>query len=75
MAENVYAFNRVPMGLKTLAAGPTDKSVGYFHLSLRDKEQIHKKLGMLQNWKGGCNPTQSLNTPPFKSGLFYFKVF
>ncbi|MEK7698918.1 MAG: hypothetical protein AAB332_00795 [Planctomycetota bacterium] len=37
----------VPTGLKILAYSPTDKSVGYFHLSLRDKTQICKKSGML----------------------------
>ncbi len=37
----------VPTGRKILAAGPTDKSVGCFHLSLRNKEQICKNLGVL----------------------------
>ena len=36
----------VPTGLKILPSGPTDKSVGYFHLSLRDKMHIYKKMGM-----------------------------
>ena len=35
------------MGLKILVYSPTDKSVGYFHLSLRDKTQSYKKSGML----------------------------
>ena len=35
-AGNVNVVSR-PMGLKTLTYDPTDKSVGYFHLSLRDK--------------------------------------
>jgi len=30
----------VPTGLKILAYSPTDKSVGYFHLSLWDKTKI-----------------------------------
>jgi len=37
----------VPMGLKILAYSPTDKSVGYFHLSLWDKTQIYKNGEML----------------------------
>ncbi len=28
---------------------PTDKSVGYFHLSLWDKMLVYKKMGMLPN--------------------------
>jgi hypothetical protein len=36
----------VPTGLIIPAYSPTDKSVGYFHLSLRDKTQIYKNLGM-----------------------------
>ena len=36
----------IPAGLKILASAPTDKSVGYFHLSLRDKMHICKKVGM-----------------------------
>ena len=36
----------VPMGLKIPAYSPTDKSVGCFHLSLWDKTQVYKNLGM-----------------------------
>ncbi|MEK6729397.1 MAG: hypothetical protein AABY76_05170 [Planctomycetota bacterium] len=36
----------VPTGLKILPSDPTDKSMGYFHLSLRDKMHIYKNVGM-----------------------------
>ena len=39
-------LSAVPTGLAILATVPTDKSVGYFHLSLRDKIPIYKKVGM-----------------------------
>ena len=39
-------LSAVPTGLKILAYSPTDKSVGYFYLSLWDKTQIYKNLGM-----------------------------
>jgi len=39
-------LSAVPTGLAILTTVPTDKSVGYFHLSLRDKIPIYKKVGM-----------------------------
>ena len=39
-------LSAVPTGLEFLASDPTDKPVGYFHLSLRDKMHIYKKVGM-----------------------------
>ena len=35
-------LSAVPTGLEILTSVPTDKSVGYFHLSLRDKMHIYK---------------------------------
>ncbi len=45
-AEDVK-HSAVPTGLKNPFPDPTDKSVGYFHLSLRDKTQICKKTEMI----------------------------
>ncbi len=39
-------LSAVPTGLEILTSVPTDKSVGYFHLSLRDKMHIRKEVGM-----------------------------
>ncbi len=35
-----------PYGTRNCGHGPTDKSVGYFHLSQRDKMHVYKKMGM-----------------------------
>ena len=39
-------LSAVPTGLSIPASLPTDKSVDYFHLSLRDKIHICKNVGM-----------------------------
>ena len=44
---NMLKLSAVPTGREILTSVPTDKSVGYFHLSLRDKTHIYK-LGLLQ---------------------------
>ena len=52
-------LSAVPTGLEIPASVPTDKSVGYFHLSLRDKMHIYRKVGMhpaVNRWQHTTRP-------------------
>ncbi|MBF8278155.1 MAG: hypothetical protein HW390_3228 [Candidatus Brocadiaceae bacterium] len=55
-----------------MAYSPTDKSVGYFHLSLRDKMCICKNLEMhpLRNEKADKLNLTVLATQPQRGDLF-----
>ena len=61
----------VPTGLEIVDTVPTDKSVGYFHLSLRDKMHVYKKMGMHpQLIKDMCKGSKHLS-PVFQGkGVF-----
>ncbi len=60
-----------------MSSVPTDESVGYFHLSLRDKMHIYKKagmypirfelifclLGLIMRWLDGNTPSKKKIIP------------